>query len=231
MKLWNGIYLPEGELHLIEWMEKMKQERAGRPCYQLHKYDLAMKFVKGRCIAVDIGGHVGLWSWPMSHDFHGVIAFEPVTEHCACWRKNMESRENAVLNQVALGEKEGKVFIRCRTPGSSGDTGVDPHAEASSLRASVDTSGEEVQMKRLDSFGLTGVDFMKLDCEGYEVFALRGAEETLKRCKPCVIVEQKAETGGSSRYGVGVTDGVEYLKSLGAKLRGGVQGDYVLSWD
>jgi hypothetical protein len=44
-------------------------------------------------------------------------------------------------------------------------------------------------------------------------------------------VEQKPETGMADRYGIGVTDGVEFLKSLGAKVRAGIQGDYIMSFD
>jgi hypothetical protein len=83
----------------------------------------------------------------------------------------------------------------------------------------------------LDSFNIQHIDFIKVDCEGYELFVLRGAIETLKRDKPCVIVEQKPETGMADRYGIGVTDGVEFLKSMGAVVRNTISGDYIMSWD
>ena len=84
-------------------------------------------------------------------------------------------------------------------------------------------------MVTLDSFDLQDVDFIKLDCEGYELFALRGAEETLKRCRPCVIVEQKPNR--AQRFGLPQTGAVDYLQSLGAKLRAKMAGDYILSFD
>jgi hypothetical protein len=43
----------------------------------------------------------------------------------------------------------------------------------------------------LDAFGLTDVDFLCLDVEGYELAALRGAEQTLHRCHPVVMLESK----------------------------------------
>jgi hypothetical protein len=100
-------------------------------------------------------------------------------------------------------------------PSSSGDTRV---------------AGEgDIPLERLDTFKLEDVDFIKLDCEGYELFALRGAEETLKRCRPCVIVEQKP--GRGQRFGLAERGAVDYLQRLGAKLRKEMSGDFILSWD
>ena len=232
----GGWYLPDDEGHLQQWMLKMQQKvgpaGAERLGYQAQKYRAALAHVRPeRRTAIDIGSHVGLWSWPMSFDFEHVAAFEPMPEHRDCWRANMSGRDNVSLHAFALGERADIVKVRTRTPGSSGDTGVDPVAERSSLRAAVDTEGVSVDMRTLDSFKMMNVDFIKIDCEGYELFVLRGAVETLKRWKPCVIVEQKPETGMADRYGIGVTDGVEFLKSLGAKVRAGIQGDYILSWN
>jgi FkbM family methyltransferase len=136
-----------------------------------------------------------------------------------------------MLHRCALGEQSGRVRIKTRTPGSSGDTGVDPDAERSSLRAAVGAEGTEVEMRTLDEFALDNVDFIKADCEGYEVFVMHGAVDTLKRCKPAIIVEQKPETGLVARYKIGVTDAVKFLNSLGAQTRKVIQGDYILTWD
>ena len=228
---YKGIKLPDGELHLQQWMETVGHMRDCKPTYQYHKYEAALKHVRQRRLAVDVGAHVGLWSRVMALDFAAVHGFEPMVEHAACWRVNMAHAPHARLDECALGENAGIVRVRTRTPGSSGDTGVDPAAECSSLRASVDAVGHEVALKRLDDFHLTTVDFLKIDCEGYELFVLRGAVQTLIKNRPTVIVEQKAETGGSVRYGIGVTDAVTYLQQLGAKVRVGIQGDYVMSWD
>lgn len=228
---YKGMKLPDGERHLQEWMETVGHMRDGKPTYQYHKYEAALKHVKQRRLAVDVGAHVGLWSRVMALDFAAVQGFEPMAEHAACWRVNMAHAPHARLEYCALGETPGVVRVRTRTPGSSGDTGVDPVAESSSLRASVDVLGQEVSLRRLDDFRLQDVDFIKIDCEGYELFVLRGAEDTLRRCRPCVIVEQKPETGGFERYGIGVKDAVTYLEGLGARVRAGIQGDYVLSLD
>jgi len=223
-------YLPNGERHLQKWMQQVNDKVDGRLTYQMYKYRPSMQFVKQRRTAIDIGAHVGLWSYWMARDFQKLIAFEPMPEHAACWKENMKTRPNADLYQIALGDREGPAKVKTRTPGSSGDTGVDPDAELSSLRASIDDDGTVVQMKTLDSFELDEVDFIKADCEGFELFVMRGAEQTLRRNKPCIIIEQKPETGLAQRYKIGVTDGVKFLESLGAIRRKTIQGDYILSW-
>jgi len=240
----GGWWLPDGEEHLQQWMNTVNHRETGpghglgpglrdetRLTYQYHKYSAALPFVKQRRLAVDVGAHVGLWSWVMARDFQRLEAFEPVVAHRDCWELNLQGQANAQLRPFALGESDGNVRVRSRTPGSSGDTGVDPVAERSSLRASVDSAGEKALLRRLDYFQLEEVDFIKIDCEGYELFVLRGAIDTLRRNKPCLIVEQKPETGMEERYGVTALDCIGFLAALGAKKRLCIQGDYIFSWD
>lgn len=216
----GGWWFPDGEAHLQSWILQMRQPCYGRFGYQKHKYDAAMTYVRNNRVAVDVGAHVGLWSWPLAWEFETVHSFEPMAAHRACFRANMMDRPNAILHDCALGAEAGFVSLRTRTADSSGDTGVEP-----------DGQGERVPLRTLDSFELPVLDFLKIDCEGYELFVLKGARETLLRCKPVVVCEQKAETGGAQRYGIGVTDGAEYLMELGARRRQVLQGDYIMSWD
>ena len=97
-----------------------------------------------------------------------------------------------------------------------------------SMLAAVAGAGD-IPMRRLDDFNFQDVDFLKIDCEGYELFVLRGATELLKRCRPCIIVEQKP--GNAQKFGLQETEAVPYLQSLGAVLRAVKSGDFVMSWD
>ena len=195
-----------------------------RLLYQGDKYRAALKHtgVKRR-VAIDVGAHVGLWSWLMAKDFSDVMAFEPMPEHAECWRLNMMDSK-ACLIQTALGRENGRVNMITRTPGSSGDTNI-------AVAADGPQRTPDAMITTLDSYHLDYVDFIKADCEGFELFVMQGAEETLKRCRPCVIVEQKGKPGMSDRYGLGPTEAVEYLQSLGAVLRNTIMGDYILSWN
>ncbi|KKN90106.1 hypothetical protein LCGC14_0232190 [marine sediment metagenome] len=213
---WKGIWLPDGETHLIEWMEQINKIVDGKPSYQYHKYEAAMKFVKKRRVAIDVGSHIGLWATHMARDFDLVHCFEPKLDHRKCWKKNMDGKTNSCLHAVALGEGTKQVTL-FTGPSSSGDTRIDPLI-----------NGGVIPMTTLDSYKLEEVDFIKIDCEGYEYHVLKGAEETLLREKPVICVEQKP--GHGQNFGLTELAGVEYLESLGAVRRGGIQGDFFLSW-
>lgn len=216
-----GWWFPEGEKHLPEWMARVNQKRDGLLQYQLAKYNAALKHVRLRRVAVDVGAHIGQWSKNMAADFEVVHAFEPVPDYAACWRANVQDAPNAMLHGVALGTQTEVVSMRCGTPGSHGDTFVAPKEQANATF--------DVCMVTLDSFDLANVDFVKIDCEGYELFVIKGGEKTIKRDRPCIIVEQKP--GKAQTYGLGETDAVALLKSWGATVRAVLSGDYILSWD
>lgn len=52
-----------------------------------------------------------------------------------------------------------------------------------------EAGGVAVEAVPLDSFHLPKVDYIKWDIEGYEVKALRGARETILRCRPKMMIE------------------------------------------
>jgi FkbM family methyltransferase len=214
LKQVGGVWLPASEQHLDKWMLDMNRRVDGKLTYQYHKLEAALKWVTAWRVAVDVGAHCGLWSVHLAKRFGYVHAFEPVALHRECFKLNV-IEPNVELYPWALGMKDGSIAIHT-APTSSGDSWVD--------------GSGDIPLRRLDDcVHLENVDFIKLDCEGYELFALRGGEELLKRCRPCVIVEQKP--GRAEKFGLKRTEAVDYLQGLGAKLRKEMSGDYVLSWD
>lgn len=215
MKYVDGWYWPDGEEHMLEWMAHPKNRMLlnGKPAYQGKKQTAALQWCRSFRVAVDIGAHIGLWSRNLAVHFESVIAFEPVAAHRECFVTNV-CASNVQLHAVALGEKEGLVSIRSN-PTSSGDSRVDGVGD--------------IEMYQLDELNLRNVDFIKVDCEGYELLALKGAENTIRRYKPTICVEQKPGMG--PRYGLGETDAVKWLEGLGATMRQAMSGDYILTFD
>jgi len=75
--------------------------------------------------------------------------------------------------------------------------------------------------------GLADVDFIKIDCEGYEENVLRGAIETIKRDRPVIIVEQKRDMA-TARFGLEPLGAVKFLQSLGYQVAQEISGDYLM---
>lgn len=209
----DGWWFPDGETHLMKWMANPKVRMAmnGRPAYQGAKQKAAMELCTQFRTAVDVGGHVGLWSFNLAHAFDRVHAFEPVADHRECFVRNTEGLANIDLHACALGDREGSVRIRTE-PTSSGDSRVD--------------GAGDIPMHTLDSFHLDHVDLIKIDCEGFELFVLRGAEELLARQKPVIVVEQKP--GHAVKYGLGDREALPFLESMGYRLAREMAGDLIM---
>ncbi len=222
----QGIYLPDNEQHFVEWMTKNGELVDGKGTYQIKKFRAAMTHCKSFRTAVDIGGHVGLWSMQLAKRFALVHAFEPVAAHRQCFDMNIgfalpysqerdsQSLYNVEMHPCAIGDHEGTVNITSN-PISSGDSRVDGDGD--------------IPLHTLDSFNLQEVDFIKIDTEGYELYAIKGAEETIKRNKPVMIVEQKGH--GMKYFGFSKEEGVELLQSWGMiPLQAPLSGDWIMGW-
>jgi len=213
MQQFDQWMFPDHEAHLQKWMTDMDCRKHGRLTYQAHKYAEAVHHTPSRRTAIDVGAHVGLWSFLMAHDFERVQCFEPMAAHAECWRVNMADMKNAKLYDVALGAAPGLVSMQT-TEGSSGDTRI--------------AGDGDIVMRTIDSYAFDDVDFIKIDCEGYELRVLEGAIQTLERCKPTVVVEQKRDM--SERFGITQLAAVELLKDIGAFQITEMGGDHILRW-
>ena len=67
-----------------------------------------------------------------------------------------------------------------------------------------------------------------MDCEGYEYRILQGAEQTIKRCRPVVVVEQKPHDAYSDQYGQHAA--IELMKSWGMVRLDQVKDDWIMGW-
>lgn len=210
---YGGWYFPDGERHLPGRMKKFNIPIEGVLTYQYPLYQQGLARCLEHRVAVDVGAHIGLFSRWMVRDFAQVIAFEPVEAHCECWRANVPARPLDVLHTCALGAKPGSVGMET-TPGSSGGTCV--------------AGAGPIPLRTLDSFAIPQIDLLKIDCEGYELEVLQGGAETVARCRPVIIVEQRPRQ--TAKMGHGEADAVSYLAKLGARVIWTDRRDYVLTF-
>jgi len=76
---------------------------------------------------------------------------------------------------------------------------------------SKDKSEIQISTKTLDSFNFQDVDAIKMDIEGWELFALQGMEDTIQRCRPIIQIEIMPNS--CRRSGYTANDIVEWFNS------------------
>lgn len=226
MKQAHGWWWPDHEQHMLEWVTKQNDLWEGRLAYQGKKIRRALSLAASNRPAghtlqtyIDIGGHVGLWAFYMRSRFTQVIAFEPIAEHRACFERNVEG-SNVRLMPYGLGDATGEVGFYI-APGSSGGTYVQG-------KGSVPIRRMDEQLMGDDSLVAHPIDLIKVDCEGYEWFALHGAEPLIRAHKPAVVVEQKP--GMAQKYHLPERHAVTFLQDLGMKVVDEMAGDFFLRW-
>ena len=211
----DGKFLPDGETHIQKWMSTTNQRVDGKLAYQWRKQERAYALAKSRKLAIDVGAHVGLWSMHMTRAFDRVAAFEPISSHRECFLRNVV-QTNVELFPYALGDAPGEVRLTV-SEFSSGDSHISEDGDHRS------------EIRTLDSFGFLDVGLIKIDTEGYELFVVRGAEQTIRRDRPVIVVEQKPNKAAT--FGLNETGAVELLISWGARIDSEFAGDYFMVWE
>lgn len=175
--LGNGIAVLEGDSHVSKWVEE-----CGRLCHDetvpLHILPLLKK---GDWI-VEGGANIGTHTVPYAQTVGGwgrVFAFEPNPPVFECLVNNTKEYPNIELHQCALGLYEAEEFLHLEL--NVGASYVLPQHHHDRVL--------KVPCRRLDSFEFERVDFIKLDVEGYELYALLGAVVTLTRHRPIILLE------------------------------------------
>lgn len=226
MKL-DGVWLPDTETHLIEHMRKNRHLVDGIGTYQYKKLAKALSLTTRRGVALDIGAHVGLWSMWLVRQFATVHAFEPVPMMQELFERNVQG---ATLHKHGLGNVECTVDFQIPLE-TTGNAHVAIDAKHPGTRGVANPGRvltvKGVQIKRLDDLGLRGVDFLKCDVEGQEWAVMLGGEQTIRRDRPLIVVEEK---GNSTAYGVPHMAAVRLLEKWGARVMAEIGGDYILEF-
>lgn len=141
--------------------------------------EAVIRMTRGKTACVQAGGNLGVWPKRLARSFATVYTFEPAADVFALLCQNAPE-PNIVKFQAALGSGPGLVGLsRVRRDGK-------PNHHEGITHVSGDGN---VPTLRIDDLGLSVCDLVYLDLEGYEFFALRGAERTLQHCRPVVAVE------------------------------------------
>ncbi len=181
------------------------------------RIELALPFVKQRRCAVQAGGNLGYWARMLveRYGFEHVVTFEPDATNLRCLSANSEPVADKVsVYGVGLGAAAGKAHWSRASEHKPGWHKIAPNGCRPKY-----VSGA-IDLMRIDDVALPAdcenVDFISLDVEGYELEALKGAEQTIARCRPVVLFE---DLGRSKHAGFRRRSTVAYGNAPGAVQR------------
>lgn len=145
----------------------------------------------------DVGANIGWFALRAARAVGpagSVTAFEPRKETSRRLQMSIEANgfaDWASVHAVALGNEEGEMFIGYGSDGvNSGGTWSLPSADLVDQFRNDGQIVQPVTVKRFDDVPRIGkLDFLKIDIEGAEILALRGAEKTLREDKPIILAE------------------------------------------
>jgi FkbM family methyltransferase len=171
-----------GRFYVDDPEERIKKTIVeGRP-WEEHVEAILEKYVRPGSVAIDVGAHIGTHTMTMARcagPSGRVYAFEPVKKIYRELVRNLAL--NGIANVIPLRYALGNGSPRLMEMKP-----ITPHEEGGT---SVGRGGDAVELRSLDSFGFEGVSLIKIDVEGYELPVLDGAEETIRRNRPVLIVE------------------------------------------
>lgn len=165
-------------------------------------------------VLVQAGGNTGFYVKQYAEIFKTVYTFEPVPDLFRCLNKNVTT-DNVIKIQACVGNTHELVDLKRNSENEAGSGNV--------------SGPGKIPTFLIDDLALPECDLIHLDVEGYEYNALRGARQTLQRCKPVVVLEHYAPW--LARFNTNLDELETFLKSLNYKFRTEVYGDRVYMYD
>tara|TARA_R110001606_G_scaffold96838_2_gene214240 strand:- start:69 stop:824 length:756 start_codon:yes stop_codon:yes gene_type:complete len=130
---------------------------------------------------VDIGAHIGTYTWNLAPDFKHTYSFEPtkVTYNFLCSNiliKGLSDKVDAY--NIALSESP-KVMTFYERGEDGGTNGLNLDYNDGKWLGN-NQANYDIKVNTLDDYKLRNVGFMKIDVEGYELPVLQGAIQTIQ---------------------------------------------------
>jgi FkbM family methyltransferase len=168
----------------------------------MHKHRIAPEFfdelmtqVTGNGVMVQAGGNCGQYVKQFSQRFETVYTFEPDPINFLCLTLNCNN--NVIKTQACVGNE--RKFVNINRGHDSG---------------AIHVSGQgNIPTVIIDDMNLPACDLIQLDIEGYEYFALLGAQRTIEQYHPLIMVEWYEPW--ARRYGTNETMRDKFFKDIG----------------
>jgi FkbM family methyltransferase len=151
------------------------------------EWDALRRIIRPGMTVIEVGANMGTHSVDMARACAPgtFYAFEPQPRLFQILAGNLALNNiaNALVYPDGCGEAEGEAIVPWVDYDENGNFG------GIGLEQSDDGKGLRVRIRTVDGLGLQQCGLIKIDVEGFEPAVLRGAAETIRRCRPTLYVE------------------------------------------
>ena len=169
------------------------------------------QYIKPNTNVLDIGSHIGTHTVTMAQavgEQGHVFAFEPQRKIYRELVVNL--RLNSIMNvtpyHVAVGMENATVVLSEAIPQNEG---------ARFVSSDLQEGAEKVEMRTLDSFGISNISFVKIDVEYFELDVLKGGLNTFLKEKPVILIEIQGNHVQASQVS---QDKIAHMKAMRRKV-------------
>lgn len=195
----NGIAILDDDL-ISNWVKQ-----SGRLDHDQNMLPLVIPFIKPGSIVIDAGAFIGdhTIAYAEAAGLDGLVfAFEPSKEAFKCLERNLQRMPNTTCFNKGLGSKTETKGIE-KVPGNLGMNHI--------------SEGSGVSVVSIDELDMFGIDFIKIDCEGYELEILKGAKDTIEKFRPVMLIE--VNKSALKRQGLKEKDIFQFLEKAGYEYK------------
>lgn len=193
----NGIAVIDTDTHISKWVEQEGRIDHDRTI----ELSITPHINEGDWV-VDCGANIGSHTIPYAvkvGEKGKVLAFDVYGPALECLLHNSKAYSQIDVHPCGLSDRFETLALM------SGENAGASYLDGNIWRG----YSSVVKCYPLDSMTLPRLHFMKIDCEGYELFALRGAWRTIKRYRPKLFVE--INPGALARNHVTPSDLTDFL--------------------
>ena len=155
--------------------------------WEEHQHDIIDKYLTKDSICIEAGAHIGTISVKLSKVCKKVYCFESVINTYNLLKYNMKNNcnHNYELFNKGLGESCKIEHINWISDEGSGGIGLTNNIYS----INKNKIGNKIEVVTIDSLNLDKLDYIKIDVEGYEENIVNGGINTIKNCKPIIVLE------------------------------------------
>jgi FkbM family methyltransferase len=159
--------------------------------WEPHLHIVFEKYINKNSIVIECGCHIGTHTVKLASLCDKIYGFEPMPETYEILTKNMliNNIDNAILYKLGVSNKPGVTKYSWISENNPGASGLENNPMGKPTYINATSKNIDVNLTTIDLLSLNKLDFIKIDVEGYERLVIEGAMNTIKRCKPIIVME------------------------------------------